>query len=117
MPFFGYFVCLLDRAHYRFVLTDRSYKAEVSYLPDCFDNNDFTKKQVKEFTGTLSETDYSILCAIMMKNGLIPQQTVMSVTKRPGRLKCIIHQAERKKQRHTRIYLSPANRKARRDSQ
>ncbi len=55
-----------------FVFSDRSYKAVVSYLPDCFDNNDFTKKQVKEVAGNLSETDYSFLCIIINEEWIDP---------------------------------------------
>lgn len=55
-----------------FVFTDRSYKAVLSYIPDRFNDYDFTKREVKEVVGTFSEADYSLLCAILDEEWLDP---------------------------------------------
>ena len=48
-----------------FVFSDRSYRAVLSYRPDLSDDGELTEKTIKEFKGSFSKAEFSLICKIL----------------------------------------------------
>lgn len=55
-----------------FVFSDQSYRAVLSYRPDLSDDDDFTKRTIKEIKGSFSKAEFTLLCTILDEKWIDP---------------------------------------------